>query len=106
MSLFWGPIATIGAVTAVLEGRPKNVADWLILTAFEELCVAIALYCGCGIIWAVATPRRMEKLAEPVGKRLVIALAVVLVPFAALVLLNLVPEMKAAITGWPDSDHD
>jgi hypothetical protein len=89
-SLVLFPVGAFGAGALMLGRAPGNVQEWLIFAIAEELFVAWTVFFGCGLIWAVATPRWLENCLESVAKRLSMALALVMVPFGLLVLWTLI----------------
>jgi hypothetical protein len=83
-SLFFGPICGIMAFALLFGARPQGVLVGLFLAVIEELFVALSLFFACGLVWALATPRWLEKLLKPVCTKLVFALGLVIVPLCIL----------------------
>jgi hypothetical protein len=64
-SAFFGPICGVMAFASLFGARPRpwqGVLEWLFLAIAEELFLALFLFFACGLIWALATPRWMERL--------------------------------------------
>ena len=89
-SLFFGPLGAVGAFTFLVRARPKGITERLAFIVVGELFVAMALFFGCGLLWALATPQWLERLLAPVAKRLAIALALFSIPFGIMALWALV----------------
>jgi len=92
-SLFFVTLGTMGAYTFLVRARPNGIVEKLTFILVGELFVAMALFFGCGLVWAVATPRWLESLLAPVAKRLMIALAVFVIPFGIVALWALMTRL-------------
>ena len=87
-SLFFGPFCWLVAFGVLFGSRrgglPNDVPGWLFLAVVEELFLSLALFFACGLVWALASPRWLERLLDAVAWKLVIALGLFLVPFCIL----------------------
>jgi hypothetical protein len=84
-SAFFGPICGIIAFAPMFGARPRQgVLEGMFLAIVEELFLALFLFFACGLVWALATPRRMERVLEAVTRKLMLALGLFLVPFGIL----------------------
>lgn len=89
-SLLFVPLGSLGAYAFLIRARPKGIIERLAFMATGEMLLAMALFFGCGFIWAVATPQWLERLLAPVANRLLIALALFWLPFCILALWALI----------------
>ena len=89
-SLFFLPLGTIGAYTFLCRAQPKGIMERLTSFALVDLSVSMVLFFGCGLIWALATPRWLERLLICIAKRLVIAMALFMLPFGMMALWALI----------------
>jgi hypothetical protein len=85
-SLFFLPLGLIGAYTCMFRAQPKGVIERLTCFVVGELFVALVLFFGCGLIWALMTPRWLEHLLGCIAKRLIIALVLFMLPFGIMAL--------------------
>jgi hypothetical protein len=83
-SLSFGPVCWVLAIALVFGSRPGGVLEWLFLAVVEELFVALALFFACGLVWALATPRWLERLLGVVAKKLALALGLFALPLCML----------------------
>jgi hypothetical protein len=83
-SLCFGPVCWAMAIALLFGSRPGGVPDRLFLTVVEELVVALSLFFACGLVWALATPRRLERLFGAVAKNLAVALGLLALPLGIL----------------------
>jgi len=82
-SLFFVPVATFLAFAMLFWARPQGVLGWLIVGTAAELFMALALFFTCGLIWAMATPRWLERFLDSVTEKLAISLLLFILPLAS-----------------------
>jgi len=82
-SLTLGPL--FGFFSVAMLFRPKiqrpALEEWFIVS-LEAFCLALAVFFACGFVWAVATPRRLERILEHVVAHLGITMCLFWIPFA------------------------
>jgi len=84
-SFFCAPFFCLTAIKFIVVRKwPDDWLGWLYYLLVEELLLALATYFTCGLIWAVAMPRWLEKLKEASAKRLGFAIRLYLWGFCVL----------------------
>lgn len=83
-SLSFGPVCWLMAIDLLFGSLPDGPLEWLFLAAVEQVIVTLGLYFACGLVWALAKPRWLERLLERVTKKVtVVALGLLCVLFLA-----------------------
>lgn len=87
-SLTLGPAFAVAAV-AIAVGRPPGAGFWwwALWAVLGEVFLALTLFFACGLVWALATPRWLERRRRGVVLKLAMALLLGLIPFVAMVVL-------------------
>jgi len=84
-SLFFGPISAVSLYALVFLNRPpQKLLDSLFWIICQELFLALSLFFACGLIWALATPRWLERSLHAVTQKLALALLLFMIPFGLL----------------------
>lgn len=85
VSVVLGPVCGAMAIALVFGERPiPSALGWLLWAILEEIALALALYFACALIWAIATPRWLERRLPGVARTVAIVMAL-----AAAALLSL-----------------
>jgi hypothetical protein len=83
-SAFFGILFWSLAVAVIYGAKPDGALELMFFVAAEELFFVLALLCTCGLIWALATPRWMERALDAIVRKLLLALALFAIPLFAL----------------------
>jgi len=84
-----GAASVVCAWMCFFHTRPKLLGERIFVAASGELLVALSLFFVVGLIWAVATPRWLERFLSLVFGHLVISFLVFLVPFGVALICGL-----------------
>lgn len=89
-SAFFVPVSGWVLIAIALNTElHRTVETWIWATLVSELAISLLLFFGCGLIWALATPRWLEKFLHGATRKLALALFLFWTPFAVLSIWSL-----------------
>jgi len=89
-SAFLAPI--FGFVLFAIALNPdlrRTFEGWLWMAIIEEMVLALFLFFSCGLIWALAMPRWLERCLDSAMRKLTIALMLFWIPYSIVALWSL-----------------
>ncbi len=90
-SAFFVPLSCFILIAIALNTElHRTVETWIWATLVSELALALLIFFGCGLIWALATPRWLEKFLHGATKKIAVALFLFIMPFSVLGIWSLV----------------